>query len=280
MTGGKEASADQRPRGPEVGRIRRTGLLIPGAGRPTIVVPIDDSMLAGPTRDAPLDRRAVESISEGSPDGILGFSGQFARFSELLRSQTWIFNLTASGTNAPTHKVQIQSPSDAATMGADWVACHVNVGSRFESPMLETLGSVIAEAHRIGLPVLAIMYPRTETPEGGIENHAALRADDPEAYADLVAHAVRMAVDAGADAVKTQFTGTVSSFEWVVQSADTAPVLVAGGPLSADYSDIEHVARSAVTSGAAGISFGRNVWGRPDPASTIRSLRSTISLNV
>jgi DhnA family fructose-bisphosphate aldolase class Ia len=50
------------------------------------------------------------------------------------------------------------------------------------------------------------------------------------------------------------------------------PVILAGGAFAKDrrqlYADVE----AAVKAGAAGVAFGRNVWGDGDPSAVVRAL--------
>src|SRR6266571_1871482 len=150
----------------------------------------------------------------------------------------------------------------------------MNISSAHEGAMLRILGLVAGAADRCGIPVLAIAYPRREGALGD-DNYDALRSESEEQYATLVAHCCRIAVDLGADVVKTKYTGTVESFARVVRAAQPVPVVIAGGSLSDPLSALD-VARCAVMAGGAGVSFGRNVFGQASPRDMVLALREVV----
>src|SRR5205823_12459384 len=127
---------------------------------------------------------------------------------------------------------------------------------------LLTLAKVGKESSRFGMPLLAIMYPRREA-NGRDDNFEELRSSNPTDYAKLVSHSVRVGVELGADIIKTQYTGSNDTFRTVVESACGIPIFIAGGPL-VETSVALRRAADAVSAGASGISFGRNVFNRAD----------------
>src|SRR2546429_10001946 len=67
----------------------------------------------------------------------------------------------------------------------------------------------------------------------------------------LVAHAVAVAADLGADLVKTMYPGSVAGMAAVTRAA-AVPVLVAGGPASAAPEDFFAEVRQGLHGGARG----------------------------
>ena len=61
----------------------------------------------------------------------------------------------------------------------------------------------------------------------------------------------------------------------VVEAARPVPVVIAGGPLCSE-SEALSAARGAIAAGAKGVSFGRNVFKRDDPANMLRLLQTTV----
>jgi len=80
--------------------------------------------------------------------------------------------------------------------------------------MLRAMGEVVRECEASGMPLLAIMYPRSES-SAGDNNYDDLKRDDPKQYSQLVAHAARVAADLGADIIKTKYTGDPKRFAWL-----------------------------------------------------------------
>jgi DhnA family fructose-bisphosphate aldolase class Ia len=217
----------------------------------------------------------ISTILRAAPDAILAFPGVFRSIPNILSATPGIVNLTASTTRSKhTRKVQVGTVHQAVQLGLDAVAVHVNIGSEYESEMLKTLGSVSEECEMNGMPILAIMYPRSEA-GGSDDNYDELKEMDRRSYAQLVAHAARVGVDLGADLIKTKYTGDPDSFRLVVEACEPTPVIVAGGPLL-PAERMFQVTHDVIVAGGAGVSFGRNVFSRPDPAPFITGLKAVI----
>jgi DhnA family fructose-bisphosphate aldolase class Ia len=88
---------------------------------------------------------------------------------------------------------------------------------------------------------------------------------------DVVSHAARIGAELGADIVKTVYTGDLESFRNVVRGCPV-PVVVAGGPKMNTDLDVLQLAESSVKAGAAGLSFGRNVFQHKNPEKMSRAL--------
>jgi len=124
--------------------------------------------------------------------------------------------------------------------------------------MIHNFAIISQECDKLGMPLLAIAYPRSER-DGKDYNYEDLKETNVDAYADLVAHAVRVSDELGADIIKTNFTGTQESFKKVIVAANGKPVVIAGGPKIPIADSLKNV-EDAINAGASGISFGRNVF--------------------
>ena len=232
-------------------------------------------LISGPVNGLHDLRRIAGSLAESRPDGIIAFGGFLRQHCRQLAQVPTILNITASTLlSEHTRKRAVGTVAEAIALGADAVAVHVNVTSASESDMLVTLGRTAKECDTSGVPLLAIMYPRGERPEGE-DNYEELRASNPDEYAKLVAHACRIGLELGADIIKTQYTGTATSFRRVVEACSPLPVVVAGGPV-APARQIFEVASAALSAGAAGVSYGRNVFSRAVPERWIDALRMLV----
>ena len=127
------------------------------------------------------------------------------------------------------------------------------------------------EAGKWGIPLIAeVLAP------GFLNNHFGSNLF-PRAKrgADMVAetrNVSRIAVETGADLIKTRYTGDVESFRTVVRTCG-APVIVAGGPkLGGGDESLLALAHDCMTAGAAGIIFGRNVWQHPNMERLINAI--------
>ncbi|HET8662223.1 MAG TPA: hypothetical protein VFM55_24975 [Micromonosporaceae bacterium] len=258
-----------------IGMQRRLRRLVPG-DRPALWLPLDDGLISGPEehlRDARrlLARDVLENVT-----AVLGFRGVLNAASNELVDTPVVMNLSASTTLIEhTRKVPVGSVADAIQADAEAIACHVNMTSPFEAEQLELLSRRVTEANAFGLPVVALAYPRGRREDGSDENYSGLRQRSPEDFAILVRHCVRVAVELGAAVVKTIFTGTVDSFQTVVDSAMGVPVLIAGEQLT-DENEAIVKAQNAVQAGAAGVAYGRQIFSRPDPLPFLRKLRGAL----
>ncbi len=258
-----------------IGKTRRLSRIINTNTGKTVVVPIDDSLIFGPFGGLSDLSSKVEQIANGQPDAVLAFPGVYRNFSGLLKAVSGIVNLTASTVRSVhTRKILVGNVATSVALDVDGVAVHVNVSSAYEAEMLQNLGRVSAECEVFGMPLLAIMYPRKEV-HGEDYNYDDIKESNPDEFANIVSHCVRIGADLGADVIKTRFTGTSKSFERVVTACFPIPVVIAGGPLL-DPKDMLENAYAAIQAGAAGVSFGRNVFHRSDSKAFILALREIV----
>jgi len=90
-----------------------------------------------------------------------------------------------------------------------------------------------------------------------------------------IATVCRQAAEMGADYVKTLYTGDPESMRRVVEGA-TVPVIILGGARAADDDCLVRQVDEALAAGVAGIAFGRNIWGHPDPAAITARLAEVV----
>jgi fructose-bisphosphate aldolase/2-amino-3,7-dideoxy-D-threo-hept-6-ulosonate synthase len=162
----------------------------------------------------------------------------------------------------PNNKVQVCNVQEAVRLGADAVSVHVNVGAQDEDKMLVKLGKVADECEQLGMPLLAMMYPRGPK----ITNEHA-----PE----LVAHAARLGAELGADIIKTNYTGNIDTFRVVVKCCPV-PVVIAGGPKAKTTKDTLEMTAEAMKAGAAGLSIGRNVFQHENATAMVKALSAIV----
>jgi DhnA family fructose-bisphosphate aldolase class Ia len=144
----------------------------------------------------------------------------------------------------------------------------LTVGSEEQATLLANLGALVREAERAGMPVVVHAYPNGEL------------VPRTEVYsAGRVAYASRLAMELGVDVVKTFYTGSAESFARVVEVASPALVVAAGGPRLETDADVLRMAEGVVQAGAAGITFGRNIWQSPDGPALVRALKHVLHDN-
>jgi fructose-bisphosphate aldolase / 2-amino-3,7-dideoxy-D-threo-hept-6-ulosonate synthase len=231
------------------------------SGDKALIVAMDHGVSSGPIAGLEDIRKAVANVAKGGATGVVLHKG-VVRFAEEYFDERLglILHLSAS-TSLSTHtdrKVLVTEVEEAIGLGADAISVHVNLGGEDDDRMLADLGATATACNRFGMPLLAMMYPRGSN------------IKDPYAV-DAVKHVARAGAELGADIVKTVYTGSTDTFREVVRGCPV-PVVVAGGPkLDSERAALTMV-EGAVAGGAAGISFGRNVFGAKDPIGVTRAI--------
>ncbi|WP_286251262.1 2-amino-3,7-dideoxy-D-threo-hept-6-ulosonate synthase [Streptomyces graminofaciens] len=228
-----------------------------------LFIPLDHSVSDGPVVNADEFDQLMGSLVAGGADAVIVHKGRARSIAPRhLRECALIVHLSAGTSRAADtdQKVLVASVEEAVQLGADAVSVHVNVGSDTESRQLADLGAVAAECARWEMPLLAMIYPRGP------------RISDPH-DPDLLAHVVNIAVDLGADLVKTSAAAPMSAMADVVASCPV-PILVAGGRPSGQ--SLTQYAQSAVDAGCAGLAVGRRVFTDPDPETLVRELAAIV----
>ncbi len=158
--------------------------------------------------------------------------------------------------------------ADAVRLGADAVGYTLYVGSARQDEDFAQFRQVRTDAERLGMPVIVWAYPRG----------AAVERAGGKGSLYAVDYAARVAAELGADVVKVNFpdparrSGVPAEYdrvftpqqaaECVVASAGRSLVLLSGGARVPDEQLLD-VARTALTAGATGLIYGRNIWQRP-----------------
>ncbi|MDG6941310.1 MAG: class I fructose-bisphosphate aldolase family protein [Nitrososphaerota archaeon] len=228
-----------------------------------LCVPMDHSFTSGPIRGLEEPESMVKMVTEGGATAFLAHKGVLRALKEA-PSIGMILHLSANTAfgPAPNRKVLVASVGEGVRLGADAVSVHINIGAKEEPEMLVQLGTVADECDNLQVPLIAMMYPRGE----GIKN-----PDDP----DTIAHVARIGAEAGADIVKTVYTGSVETFRDLVRKCP-APVVLAGGSKADSDRALLEMAYSVMKAGAMGVTFGRNVFGHGDPIGIVRALRRVV----
>lgn len=246
--------------------------------QPIVIAPIDDLLIFGPKNGLEKPAQKIASIADSGVDAILTFCGSLRLHAESYLKTRKIVNLSGSVFQQNhTKKLALHSVEHSLSVGADAIAFHINLGSQFANEMIAEASKIIAEADRFGLPSIGIIYPRGEI-AGQDENYDNLRHSEPKAFTEMVAHCVAVGADLGFDAIKTVYTGHEDTFHKVVESASGVPILIAGGPI-VEYEKAIARAASAISAGASGISFGRNLFGRTEGLQQFVKAIKTIEIN-
>jgi fructose-bisphosphate aldolase / 2-amino-3,7-dideoxy-D-threo-hept-6-ulosonate synthase len=158
---------------------------------------------------------------------------------------------------SPNKKVPMGGVEDEIRLGADAISVHINIGAKEEPDMLQKLGIISDKCNEWNVPLVAMMYPRGEN------------IKDPY-NVDIVSHVARIGAEAGADIVKTVYTGDRDSFKRVVRTCPV-PVVIAGGPKVSTDEGILEMCNGAIQAGAIGVTFGRNIFQHKNPPQILRA---------
>ncbi len=245
-------------------RVRRRRLYRHAAGR-LVLAPLDHSVTEGPiVRDGTVDD-LVSQLAESGVDGIVVHKGALRHLRPHLFDQlSVVVHLNAGTARAqdPHAKRMVAGVGEALRLGADAVSLQVNLGSRDEGRQLADLAAAGRACDRWNVPLLAMAYPRGP---GITDPH------DPQ----LVAHAVTVAAELGADLVKTVFPGSSAALAEITRCCPI-PVLIAGGaPRDAEL-DLFALVAAAMAGGAGGVAVGRGIFRAGDPAATARKISDLV----
>ena len=246
-----------------IGKRLRLRRLLAADGR-GVVVPMDHGVSEGPMRGLERPAETAAQVARGGADSLILHKGLVRTVGEALGGVGFWLHVSASTSlnPDPNDKRLVATVEEAVRLGADGVSCHVNVGAPEESRMVEDLGRLSGECDRLGLPLLAMMYPR---------GHEIRNPHDLE----LVKKVARLGYELGADVLKVPYTGTVESFREVCQGVDV-PVLISGGPKTGKDEDFLKVVAGSIEAGGAGVSVGRNLWQHKDPAVMTRAVHRLV----
>ena len=210
--------------------------------------------------------KLIDSIVAGGADAILTTYGVATRFAEQIGSLGVVLRGDGGGTMLAKERSEMSlayDALDALRVGADAVAVMAMPGSCFEGETLPYLAALVSQCREWGVPVMAEALP------GGFEDPATMWTPEN------IGFACRVAVEMGADLVKTQYSGDVESFRRIVNTT-YAPVVVLGGGKIKNDSDLLSMVFDAMSAGAKGVAMGRNIYQHADPQKMVRAIRAMI----
>jgi len=239
-----------------------------------VIIPYDHGAYSGVVKGLEDPVRLTERIAATAADAILVAPGVLRAVAPVVGSLGVVLRMDGAFTafaGAPADYQMLATAEDAVRLGADAGIIFTFIGIPDESASLMRLGRTAADADIWGLPLISEILP-----PGLLNNHFGSGIfPKGRKNADVAAdtrNVARIAVETGADIVKTRYTGDVESFRAVVETCG-APVIVAGGPKLDGTDDATlRLAHDSVRAGAAGIIFGRNVWQHPKMEKLIAAL--------
>jgi fructose-bisphosphate aldolase, class I len=251
----------------------RLGRLFNGGTGRSFITAYDHAITLGVPEGGEDARGTLGKIIEGGPDAVLVSPGLLNKASDMFADRNapapivrcdFIINHPYLNDLGEGYR-QVCSAEYAVRLGADAVVMFLIVGAGNGEMFKENVTALtqMAEAaHNVGLPLIV---------ESVLWGTRIEDKKDPE----MLAFGARMAVELGADAIKTEYTGDAESMKQIIDGCP-APVLLLGGSKSSDAEAVLQGTKTAIDVGAKGVIYGRNVWQQDDVAGVSRRLRDII----
>jgi len=202
-------------------------------------------------------KKTANSIIENGASAIIIHKG-LVKFLPPLKNTGLIIHLSASTAEINSvFKVIICEVEEALSLGADAVSVHINLGNDYEKYMIKDLSRISHDCAKFGMPLFVMMYVRDNS-------------NDDKSTIASVKHSIRIAAELGADIVKIGSNWDVNALHDILSSA-LLPVVIAGGELL-ESGEFYEVAAQAMSTGIAGVSFGRNVFLSDKIEDTVKEL--------
>jgi DhnA family fructose-bisphosphate aldolase class Ia len=259
------------------GKALRLSRILKGGARRSASFAFDHG-LQGAAQDGAEDLHAGIALAvEAHVDAVILSPGALERAEELLATytrpsvimrldQTTMWRLGGPMGSEEGHTRMIAGVEDAIRLGADAVICYMftcHKDPRLEVKSVEIAAAVATQARRWGIPVVV---------EPMVARNGDLSPFDPEA----IASNTRMAVEIGADVIKTDWSGDGRSFERVIAAAAGTPILIAGGERRGTDEDTLRTIVAILEAGAQGVLFGRAFFQSASPLRLMKAARGLI----
>jgi class I fructose-bisphosphate aldolase len=211
----------------------------------------------------------------GEPDGVIipaqaAFQSRFAGRGApamILSIDYVLFHAFPSDQEAIEEQGMVSSVEEALRLGADAIKVLMIFGRRdpsMQARNFDMIGRVAEQCHSWGMPV--IVEPTTWG-----HRFKGEQSKDVSILRDMA----RIAFEFGADVVKIDTCQDPASFQSIVDSCPV-PILVLGGARKPDAASLLKDVLEIMNQGAAGVTFGRNVWQHPDPERIVRALKKVV----
>ncbi len=232
---------------------RMNRILNPVTGR-GLIIAVDHGMALGPMTGIVDIAGTIRSLAAtGKVDAWLLTKGILATCFEPDGRQGIILRASGAATIAGedlTREGTTASVETALRLGADALATTAFIGASTEYETLMNMARLADECHKYDLPLLGVL---------GVGKTLEDKKLDPQ----YLALGARVAVEHGADMVKTYYTP--QDFDRVIAGCPV-PVMIAGGPKCETDLDTLKMINGALVGGARGIVMGRNIWQSSRPA--------------
>ncbi len=256
------------------GKVLRLSEFINPEDGKSVILEADQGLMLGPvTGLVELDETVKNSKSE--VDAIVLSPGQAGRLIQHFRGRKapalivradWANVFRDETFVLPAEKVRhvtVVSASEALAFGASGIMAFFIVGyedDEDEAQNMNTLASLARESDRLGVPLLVEALP------------FGARVTKTN-YTDCVDLAMRMSIEAGADAVAVPYTGDIGSFRKIVDAAKVPVFTLDVGNTTKGPVEI---ATEALKAGASGIVTGTKIFQTAEPFKILKTINGIV----
>jgi len=248
-----------------IGKAIRLERIINRNSQRTVIIPMDHGVTVGPIEGLTDMRKAISHMVAGGANAILMHKGMVRAGHRGSGGDVGLIIHLSAGTALspdPNAKELVCTVEEAIKLGADAVSIHINLGAETDKEMLRHFGFVSERCTEWQMPLVAMIYTRGPK----IKN---------EYDVNNIKLAARVGAELGADIVKVGYTGSVETFQQVVDGCPI-PVVIAGGPKMGSDEEIFRMVEGALAAGAAGLSIGRNAWQHAQPSRMVQALSKMV----
>jgi DhnA family fructose-bisphosphate aldolase class Ia len=248
-----------------------------GDGQNAVIVAADHGQTLGPVEGLQDFPASMSRLKEA--DGVLMAPYMSAHAGDLFYGKNapnmvlrlnWCTGLSLSWGYAQAKTVTLVTVEEALALGADVVLANLTLQTGDEQTDAENarvFGRIVAEKERFGVPLIGEVFP----PE---PMRLKLAPDEWHLHIKTV---VRIAVEIGADMIKTYYTG--QRWSEVCQGVPI-PVFGLGSEKTPRSVDALNLAQREIRSGARGVVFGRNVIQHRQPERFLLALKEVVKGDV
>ena len=251
-----------------VGKTTRINRIFKEDGK-AVMVAVNHGLGLGPVQGIEHMQQTLEQIMKEHPDSLTIHKGIALRYMDTFAGKTSLIlkctNLTRY--RAP-EETAVATIEEAITLGADAVAIGLTLCGSEEAQEIERAAAYVKTAQTYGLPTVTHSYPSGK-----------LISDEERCSVENVGYAVRVSLELGIDIIKTFWTGDQDSFAKIVQIGSPAKVVISGGPKCQTLLQCFEMTKQGMDAGAAGITYGRNIWQHSYPAAVIKGLNAIVHQN-
>lgn len=247
------------------GKNRRLKRIFAQDGK-ALMVAVNHGLGYGPVPGIENMAALLKRLMPFKPNSITLHKGLAVRFAELIPGETSvILKLTNQTRHFAPEETDISTVNEAVCLDADAVAVGLSLCGPHEREEISRASGIVAEAEKCGMPTVAHAYP------------CGSFLKDTERYeVKHVAYATRVALELGIDIIKTYWTGDTDSFATIVKAGAPAKVVISGGPKCPTLLSCFKMTYEGMDAGAAGVTYGRNIWQHPWPDAVMAGLNAII----